>query len=241
MTEPGRMDLDITQEVRQYLLYLKEMGCTSAPLGEDAQHIVQKWGGEKQVTAGHETHLPEHDSLDAILSDLAHCRRCRLADSRKAVICGQGTAGADIMFIGPFPEPADADSGMPYSGETGQLLTRIIEAMGQSRQSVYICHAVKCRPPEERLPDRFEARACRIWLKRQIRAVSPKIICALGGFAAQNLLGTDEPISRLRGRFHDYEGIAVMPTHEPAYLLVHPKAKRAVWEDMKQVMARLTH
>ncbi|MFW6284548.1 MAG: uracil-DNA glycosylase [Desulfosalsimonas sp.] len=235
------MDLDITKEVRQYLLYLKEMGCTSLPLDEDAQRIVQQWGSKKQAVSGHESHLPEHDSPDAILNDLAHCRRCRLADSRRAVICGQGTAGADIMFIGPFPEPADSDTGIPYSGESGQLLTRIIEAMGRSRQSVYICHAVKCRPPADQLPDRFEARACRIWLKRQIRAISPKIICALGGFAARSVLGTDDPISRLRGRFHDYDGIPVMPTHEPAYLLVHPKAKRAVWEDMKQVMARITH
>ncbi len=232
---------ELVDEVRCYLAYLKSIGCTHIPAGEKTCGIIEQWGFTGQHLKEDDPAISFKDNPGLISKDLHSCRRCSLADDRKAVVCGHGPVSARLMFIGGFPEQADQQTGMPYTGEAGELLARIIAAMGMDRQSVYICHAVKCRPSDGRLPGRFEALACRTWLKRQINVVSPELICTLGGFATQSLLKTDEPISRLRGRFHDYKGIRVMPTHEPAYLLVHPGAKRAVWEDMKQVMACITH
>ncbi|MCF8094130.1 MAG: uracil-DNA glycosylase [Desulfobacteraceae bacterium] len=219
---------EVLGDARQYLEFLKDIGCTSIGGGEKGRKIAEQWHDEAPALQQNIPLLQKH---------ISNCRRCRLADEREAVVFGQGDPEAGLMFIGPFPEAEDPDTRIPYSGEAGALLTRIIEAIGQSRGSVYICHAVKCRPTSDRLPDRFEAGACRHWLKRQIRAVCPQVICVLGGFATQALLKIDEPVSRLRGRFHEYEGISVMPTYEPAYLLVNPAAKRAVWEDMKKIMA----
>lgn len=219
---------EVIEEAGQYLRFLKAVGCRNLGASEKGRQIAGKWEADERSAPG----------LSSLRAAAGKCRRCRLADDRRAVVFGQGNAGAGIMFVGSFPEAQDEETGIPYSGEAGVLLTRIIGAIGESRESVYICHAVKCRPCSQRLPDRFEARACSIWLKEQIKAVQPGMICVLGGLAAQALLKTDEPLSRLRGRFHEYEGIPVMPTHEPAYLLVHTAAKRAVWEDMKKVMAR---
>lgn len=227
-------------ETKHYLEFLKSMGCTCVGGQESARRIADQWGAGGAGKAGPDAGAAAADSLKAIAGDIRHCRRCRLADEGGRPVSGAGDPGARLMFVGSFPEAADEQTGVPYSGEAGELLGRIIRAIGQSRESVYVCHAVKCRPGSGRLPDRFEARACRTYLERQITAVRPELICVLGGFAAQALLRTEEPISRLRGRFHDYAGIPVMPTYGPAYLLVHPEAKRAVWEDMKQVMARIS-
>ncbi|MFW6011724.1 MAG: uracil-DNA glycosylase [Desulfosalsimonas sp.] len=220
---------EIIDDTRRYFWFLKELGCTNPGAGEKARQIVERWKSGAEIGS----------SLASLQAAAGKCRRCRLADERTTVVFGRGNPGAGIMFVGSFPEAEDEDNGIPYSGEAGALLTRIIEAIGQTRDSVYLCHAVKCRPSSERLPDRFEARACSIWLKEQIKAVRPRMICLLGALAVQALLKTDEPLSRLRGSFLEYEGITVMPTHEPAYLLVHTAAKREVWEDMKKVMARV--
>ena len=219
-------------EVRQYLCFLNDIGCTGIGPGPAGRQIAEQWDNATAQTSG---------GLEEIKDRIVDCRRCRLADERRAVVFGYGNPRARIMFIGPFPEIEDQQDGIPYSGEAGALLTRIIEAIGQSRESVYISHAVKCRPQSDRRPDKFEARACRKHLDLQIQAVSPEVICLLGGFAAQALLRTESPISRIRGAFLEYQGICVMPTYEPAYLLVNPEAKRAVWEDMKKVMARISH
>ncbi len=221
---------EILDDTSRYLRYLKEIGCKGIGAGKRDRETADRWG-KKEAAA--------EKSLPSIQNSIKQCRRCRLADERKAVVFGHGHPGARIMFIGPFPEAEDAESGIPYSGEAGGLLTRIIEAIGERRESVYICHAVKCRPLSDRLPDRAEARACKIWLQQQVKAICPEIICVLGGFATQSLLGTDKPLSRLRGMFLEYEGISVMPTHEPSYLLLHPEAKREAWQDMKKVMARM--
>ncbi|MFP3998244.1 MAG: uracil-DNA glycosylase [Desulfobacterales bacterium] len=221
--------VEIIDEARQYLKFIKALGGTNIGAGKKGREITENWKPAAEGCQG----------LLSLQAAVRKCRRCRLADERKSAVFGQGSPEARLMFVGSFPEAHDEDTGIPYSGEAGALLTRIIEAIGESRESVYICHAVKCRPSSDRLPDRFEAGACRTWLREQIREVRPGIICLLGGFAAQTLLKTDEPFSRLRGRFYEYEGIPVMPTHEPAYLLVHTNAKRAVWEDMKKVMARM--
>lgn len=221
--------IEVLDDTKQYLKFLKEIGCTGMGAGKRGLGLVEHWCADSL----------EGRSSASLMTRISGCRRCRLADERKSVVLGQGDTSADLMFIGPFPEAEDQDTGIPYSGKAGALLTRIIEAIGRSRDSVYISYAVKCRPASDRLPDKFEARACRAWLEEEIRAVCPQIICVLGGFAAQGLLKTDEPVSNLRGRFHKYEGSSVMPTHEPAYLLVNSSAKRAVWEDMKKVMSML--
>jgi DNA polymerase len=241
MNFPAGRDPHIIEEVRCYLQYLKSMGCTHLCAGQKTLDIIGQWGSGALVKENDNRAVSFKDDIHRISEDIRDCRRCRLADARKAVVFGTGPVNAPLMFLGGFPEPDDDKTGVPYSGPAGELLEKIIKAMGFERQSVYICHAVKCRPADGRLPDRFEALACRTWLKRQIDVICPGLICTLGGFASQSLLGTDEPLSKLRGRFHNYKGIAVMPTHEPAYLLVHSEAKRAVWEDMKQVMACISH
>ncbi|MFP4158206.1 MAG: uracil-DNA glycosylase [Desulfobacterales bacterium] len=220
---------EILHETEQYLKFLRGIGCTGIGAGEKGRKIAAEWSAGPE-TAG---------DLSSLQARIKNCRRCRLADERSAVVFGQGNPSAGLMFVGSFPEAEDEKTGVAYSGEAGSLLTKIIEAMGSTRDSVYICHAVKCRPASERVPEKFEARACRTWLEQQVRAVAPDVICVLGGLAAQALLKTDSPISRLRGDFHEYMGIPVMPTYEPAYLLVHTAAKRSVWEDMKKVMEKM--
>jgi DNA polymerase len=138
--------------------------------------------------------------------------------------------------VGEAPGADEDQQGEPFVGRAGQLLTRIIEAMKLTREQVYICNIIKCRPPSNRNPEPDEIAACEPFLVAQLQAIQPKLICALGTFAAQTLLRTKEPISKLRGRFHDYHGIPVLPTFHPAYLLRNPHEKKTVWEDMKLLM-----
>jgi DNA polymerase len=140
------------------------------------------------------------------------------------------------MFIGEGPGQEEDRAGEPFVGAAGQLLTRIIAAIKLRREEVYIANVVKCRPPENRVPEPDEIATCSPFLRRQIAAIRPLFICTLGGCAAQTLLGTTEPISRLRGRLYDYEGVRVLPTFHPAYLLRNPEKKRLVWEDMQRLM-----
>jgi len=144
------------------------------------------------------------------------------------------------MFVGEAPGSEEDRQGEPFVGKAGQLLTKIIEAMGMSRSDVYIANIIKCRPPGNRNPLPSEIGACSGFLRAQVEIISPRAIVALGTFSAQTLLGTDEKISRLRGRFHAYEGIPLMPTYHPAYLLRNPNEKKQVWEDVQKVMALLS-
>jgi DNA polymerase len=155
------------------------------------------------------------------------------------VVFGVGNPRAALMFVGEAPGFDEDRQGEPFVGAAGQLLTRIIAAIKLRREDVYIANILKCRPPNNRNPKPDEIALCRPYLDRQIELIRPRVICALGKFAAQTLLASDAPISRLRGRFHDYRGIPVMPTYHPAYLLRNPDGKRAVWEDMQQIQARL--
>ena len=167
------------------------------------------------------------------------CTRCELHKGRKTVVFGTGSESADLMFIGEAPGADEDRQGEPFVGRAGQLLTKIIEAMGLTRDEVYIANVIKCRPPGNRNPTPFEVEACEPFLLRQIELIQPKVICALGSFAMQTLLRTNQKISKLRGQFHDYHEIKVMPTYHPAFLLRNPHAKREVWEDMQKVMAEL--
>ena len=167
------------------------------------------------------------------------CQRCKLAGERKQLVFGTGNPDAALVFVGEAPGAEEDRTGEPFVGAAGQLLTKMIEAMGFARQDVYICNIIKCRPPGNRNPEPDEIAACEPFLKAQLAAIRPRMIVCLGKFAAQTLLRSDAPISRLRGAWKAYEGIPLMPTFHPAFLLRNPSAKREVWADLQQVMGEL--
>ncbi len=177
------------------------------------------------------------DTLEAIRSEVAACMACReLAQTRTQTVFGVGNPHARLCFLGEAPGADEDAQGEPFVGRAGQLLTKIIEACTLSRADVYILNILKCRPPGNRNPLPEEAANCRGFLDRQLALIQPEFLCCLGSVAAQNLLDTVVPISRLRGRLHDYHGIPVLCTYHPAYLLRNPAAKKDVWDDMKILM-----
>ncbi len=178
-------------------------------------------------------------TLKGIRADLGDCQRCRLGATRKNLVFGVGDAKAELMFVGEGPGADEDAEGEPFVGKAGQLLTKMIEAMGLSRERVYIANIIKCRPPQNRNPQADEIASCRPFLDQQIAAVRPKIICALGTFAAQTLLDTQTRISDLRGHFHERNGVKVLPTFHPAYLLRNSGEKKRVWSDLQRIMADL--
>jgi DNA polymerase len=181
------------------------------------------------------------EALQAVRHEIGdNCSRCKLHTlGRSRIVFGVGSADADLMFVGEAPGADEDRQGEPFVGAAGQLLTKIIEAIGLKRQDVYIANVIKCRPPGNRNPEPDEVESCEGFLFQQIDIVRPKVIVALGKFAAQSLLRTSDPITRLRGREYRYRDAILMPTYHPAYLLRNPSAKREVWEDMKRVRAIL--
>jgi uracil-DNA glycosylase len=182
------------------------------------------------------------DALSALKAEIGpDCTRCKLHTlGRRQVVFGVGNPNADLMFVGEAPGADEDIQGEPFVGRAGQLLTKIIEAIGMTRGDVYIANVIKCRPPQNRNPEPDEVEQCEPFLFRQIQTIKPKVIVALGKFAAQSLLKTTEPITRIRGREYKYRDAILMPTYHPAYLLRNPSSKREVWEDMKRVRAILT-
>ena len=179
--------------------------------------------------------------LVAIREDIGDCVRCKLCRlGRKQIVFGVGNPHADLMFVGEAPGRDEDIQGIPFVGRAGQLLTKIIEAIGLRREDAYIANVIKCRPPQNRNPEPDEVETCEPFLFQQIDIIKPKVIVALGKFGAQTLLRTLDPISRLRGRVFDYRGAKLIPTFHPAYLLRNPSSKREVWEDMKLVRKLLT-
>ena len=178
-------------------------------------------------------------SLAAVRTEIGDCRRCRLSERRTNIVFGVGNPAARLVFVGEGPGADEDAQGEPFVGRAGQLLTKIIEAMGLDRSDVYIANVVKCRPPENRTPLPDEVATCSPFLFRQIGAIRPDVVVCLGTPAAQTLFGTRETITKIRGIVRVIEGVRVMPTFHPAYLLRNPAAKREVWEDMKQVMSLL--
>ncbi|NVN99343.1 MAG: uracil-DNA glycosylase [Geobacteraceae bacterium] len=176
------------------------------------------------------------ESLEDIRNELGDCRRCQLCETRQNIVFGVGSDSAKVLFVGEAPGRDEDLQGEPFVGEAGQLLTKMIKAMGYERSEVYICNVIKCRPPENRNPLPAEIDNCSPFMQRQIKSIAPKAIVALGTFSSQTLLGSKEPISKLRGHFHDYHGIPLMPTFHPAFLLRSPEKKREVWSDLQQVM-----
>jgi uracil-DNA glycosylase family 4 len=179
-------------------------------------------------------------ALAAIREDIGDCRRCKLASGRKKIVFGQGNPSAELMFVGEAPGSEEDEQGLAFVGRAGQLLTDIIEkGMKMKRSDVFIGNVLKCRPPQNRNPEPDEILSCQPFLEAQIRAIRPRVLVGLGKFAAQWLLRTAEPISRIRGRLGERDGIPVMPTYHPAYLLRNPAGKKDVWEDMKAVLRLL--
>ena len=217
---------ELLQSLKGYLLALKESGVDGLPQGHVASSRAP---AEEQA----------EESLETIRAELGECLRCDLGRTRTNLVFGVGNPRARIVFVGEAPGRDEDLQGEPFVGEAGQLLTKIIQAMGLERNEVYICNVLKCRPPNNRNPQPAEIEQCHPFLLRQLRAIGPGAIVALGTFAAHTLLKSKEPISKLRGKFHDYHGIPLMPTFHPAFLLRNASMKREVWEDMQQVMKLL--
>jgi DNA polymerase len=179
------------------------------------------------------------DTLLKVRSDLGDCTRCKLHSTRHSIVFGDGNPNAQLIFVGEGPGADEDAQGLPFVGRAGKLLTQMIEAMGLQRKDVYICNVVKCRPPENRLPEEDEVKTCSPFLFRQIDVIAPKVIVCLGAVAAKTLLQTNRGISQFRGQWLEYRGRKLMATYHPAYLLRNPNAKGEVWKDLQKVMAEL--
>jgi len=216
----------VIRKTRAYLEYLSGNGEEFIPRAESLK--IEEDG------------KVQRSDLLAFREEVLPCVKCsHLAKTRKHVVFGAGNPHAALVFVGEAPGAEEDRQGLPFVGDAGQLLTKIIQAMGLRREDVFICNVLKCRPPGNRNPLPDEIQNCEPYLIRQLEIINPRVICALGNFAAQTLLRTDRSISSLRGSFHDYHGIKVMPTYHPAYLLRNPKDKIKVWQDMQLVMTEL--
>lgn len=222
--------------VRSQLEYLADLGLDELCLAERPQQLpvctLGPAAGERGIDC-------QPESLEAIRSELGDCQRCELGRSRNCLVYGVGNPAARLVLVGEAPGREEDERGEPFVGEAGRLLDRILLAMGMTRDDVYICNVLKCRPPGNRDPLPEEVATCEPFLRRQLAAIGPDLIVALGRVAVQSLLNSSTPIGRLRGNWQTYQGIPLMPTYHPAYLLRNPAGKRDVWEDMKQVMQRL--
>lgn len=227
----------LIDELIRTLRRMSAQGLYGFDCSAEARALVADWGKAPEV-------VPVADTLPKIQSEADRCRRCALWQARARIVFGSGSADAKVMFVGAEPEAEDDLRGEPFSGPAGELLTRVIAAMKLTREAVYLCNLVKCRPPNGRNPSQEEIAACLPFVKRQIAVIAPAVICALGPSAAQALLETQAPLSQLRGRFHDLKGVdfkavKVMPTHHPAELLRYPEKKRETWADIQQIMGLL--
>jgi DNA polymerase len=215
---------------------LKQIATTEKSFGVDAWPRT-KWS---ELERGLDAPVkPDNRSWDELEKQAKACTQCRLAKTRTEVVFGSGSRTAQLMFVGEAPGADEDEQGLPFVGRAGQLLTKIIEAMGIKREDVYIANCLKCRPPENRPPQPDEINACNSFLLRQVALIKPKVICALGKHAAQTLLRTETPIGELRGNFFDYHGVKLMPTYHPAYLLRNPAEKATVWKDCQLIMKEL--
>ncbi len=216
----------MNETVQSYLRYLELTGETFL--------VKPKTESAPAQPEGHKT------DMTALREEVITCIKCdALAKSRKSVVFGSGNPKARLVFVGEAPGFDEDAQGLPFVGKAGQLLTKIIEAMGLKRNDVFICNVLKCRPPGNRNPLPDEIINCKPYLMKQLEIIKPKVICALGNFAAQVLLQTEMSISELRGKFFEVDGIKVLPTFHPAYLLRNPAEKRKVWADMQLIMKEL--
>lgn len=179
------------------------------------------------------------ETMNEVAAEIASCEKCTLSETRTNVVPGQGASSPEIMFVGEAPGADEDKQGQAFVGRAGKLLTKMIQAMGCERDEVFIGNILKCRPPNNRPPLPDEMETCMPYLKRQIAVLKPKVIVALGATAVKGLMGTTTGITKLRGTWMSFEGIDLMPTYHPAYLLRNPPAKKEVWEDLKTVLRHL--
>ncbi|HKY19960.1 MAG TPA: uracil-DNA glycosylase [Vicinamibacterales bacterium] len=228
-------------QLAEHLRFFGELGVTGVRRDAVWSSRPEDDRGAAPSAALQVGHAPGSISdLAAIREDIGDCTRCKLCTlGRKQIVFGVGDPNADLMFVGEAPGRDEDIQGIPFVGRAGQKLTQIIEAIGLTRDDVYIANVIKCRPPENRNPEPDEVASCEPFLFRQVDTIKPKVIVALGTFAAKSLLKTTDSISRLRGRVYDYRGAKLVPTFHPAFLLRNPSCRREVWEDMKKVRALL--
>jgi uracil-DNA glycosylase len=229
-------------ELADQLQFFRDIGVDSLSLlKEQAADPTANPVGAPQTEISKEPNSILNDmmTLDSIRAEIGDCQRCKLAPKRTNIVFGSGNPDAELVFVGEAPGFDEDQQGLPFVGRAGQLLTKIIESIDLKREDVYICNVLKCRPPENRNPESDEVAACNPFMKKQLAAIRPKVVCCLGTFAAQTVLQTVAPISKLRGKFYDMDGMRVIATFHPAYLLRSPDKKREVWEDMKQIRAEL--
>lgn len=230
-------------QLAEHLRFYQELGVTG--INRDRRWRDRAGGGARDSGLGARESGVEEDNgtretLALIREDIGDCTRCKLHTlGRKQIVFGVGNPDAELMFVGEAPGADEDTQGIPFVGRAGQLLTKMIEAMGFSRDDVYIANVIKCRPPDNRNPDPDEVEVCEQFLFRQIASIQPKVIVALGSFAAKALLKTQTPISRLRGRVYEYHGARLVPTFHPSYLLRTPGQKREAWEDLKVALGLL--
>jgi uracil-DNA glycosylase len=228
---------ELIESLRAYLEELQDSGVDALPFAVDGVSAPRAVAGEAVDLCS-----AQRETLEEIRAELGDCCRCELGGSRKNLVFGVGNPHARIVFVGEAPGRDEDLKGEPFVGEAGQILTRLITRMGFTREDVYICNVLKCRPPNNRDPHTDEIEKCGPYMLRQVKAIGPEVIVALGAFAAHTLLQSNVPISRLRGNFHDYHGIPLMPTYHPSFLLRNrgnTEVYWTVWEDMTQVLKKL--
>jgi uracil-DNA glycosylase family 4 len=218
---------ELAVRLKEWLAFQGRLGWPGTAIPEEARQMRKQGAAATSPT------------LKEIREEMEGCQRCKLGRGRTNLVFGEGPPNAALMFIGEAPGEEEDRQGRPFVGAAGQLLNNLLNKLGLSREEVYITNVVKSRPPHNRDPEPDEIAACFPFLQQQIKAIRPKVIVALGRLAAQTLLNTREPLTRLRGRWHAYDHIPVMPTFHPSYLLRFPKERKKTWEDMQLVMERL--
>lgn len=217
---------EVVKQARQFLEAQQQLGLDFLPADPEAPTRERPQSERELLLSGTLT-------LEQTRQVLGECTRCKLHPHRTHIVFGVGDPQADLVFVGEAPGADEDAQGEPFVGRAGQLLTRMIEAIGLRRAQVYICNVLKCRPPSNRTPETDEITSCEPFLVAQLKAIEPKLICALGAIAAANLLKTKLPLGKLRGKFHDYHGIPLLVTYHPAYLLRNPNEKKTAWQDLQ--------
>jgi DNA polymerase len=230
----------LAAKLRTHLEWQQRFGVRGAPAAPSARSGRAAVAGDPPPGDASTAGAPAPAaSLEEVRAELGDCHRCALGGRRERLVWGAGSPTADLVFVGEAPGQEEDRQGEPFVGPAGQLLTKMLGAMGLDRGEVYICNILKCRPPGNRDPEPEEVAACEPFLKRQLEAIKPRIIVALGRSAAQCLLRSTAPIGALRGQWHEYQGIRLMPTYHPAALLRNEALKRPAWDDLKLVMAEM--
>ncbi len=234
--------MPLKEELKAQLENVIDMGVTEVLKRKNVSQQMGGIGGERDrprlpIASGSASAVQSR--LEDIRNDLGDCQRCKLSKGRTHIVFGVGNPEAKLLFVGEGPGRDEDLQGEPFVGRAGQLLTKMIEAMGYKRSEVYIANIVKCRPPDNRYPEPEEVETCLPFLHRQIEAIRPKIIVTLGNLATQTLLETKAGIMSLHGNFKDFRGIQVMPTYHPAFLLRNPNMKKPCWEDLQKVMREM--